>query len=146
MPIAALPAHTVRAIGSSQALTDSSSLVKELIDNAIDAGATTISVEISVDTLQSVRVRDNGRGVDPDDRIMLCRSHCTSKIRTLEELRTIGGRSLGFRGVALGSAAEMSGCLTISTRVEGEETASELRFDRQGNLSRYVSSQTELLY
>jgi len=140
MPIAALPTQTVRAIGSSQALTDSSSLVKELLDNAIDASATAIAVEISTNALDDIRVKDNGRGISPDDRPLICQRHCTSKIRDLDELRTIGGRLLGFRGVALASAAEMSGRLTIATRIEGEETASEMRFDRQGRIVRYACS------
>ena len=136
MPIATLSATTVRAIGSSQALTDSHSLVKELIDNAIDGRATAISIEISINTLGEIRVKDNGNGVNPDDRPMLCQRHCTSKIRNLDELRQIGGRSLGFRGEALASAAELSGGLTIITRIEGEETASELKIDRQGHTFR----------
>ena len=140
MPITALPAQTVRAIGSSQVLPDSFSLVKELLDNAIDGQATSISVEISVNTLDLVRVKDNGYGINPDDRPMICRRHCTSKIRNFDELRTIGGRSLGFRGVALASVAEMSGRLTISTRIEGEETASEMSFNRQGQIAGYVYS------
>lgn len=137
MPIAALPPGTVSAIGSTQALTDAASLVKELIDNAIDARAIAISVEISANTLDEVRVKDNGHGIAPEDRSMMCIRHCTSKIRDLTDLHEIGGRSLGFRGEALASAAEMSGSLTISTRIEGEATAAEVVFDRQGQISRY---------
>jgi DNA mismatch repair ATPase MutL len=137
MPIAALPPSTVSAIGSTQALTDSASLVKELIDNAIDARATVICIEISANTLDDIRVRDNGHGIAPEDRPLMCTRHCTSKIRDLEDLQNMGGRSLGFRGEALASAAEMSGCLTISTRIEGEPTAAEILFNRQGQISRY---------
>jgi len=137
MPIEALPPSTVSAIGSTQALTDSASLIKELVDNAIDARATTISVEISVNTLDDLRVKDNGYGITPEDRLIMCTRYCTSKIRDLTDLRNIGGRSLGFRGEALASAAEMSGCLTVSTRIEGEPTAAEIVFNRQGQISRY---------
>ena len=144
MPITALPAHTVRALGSSQALTEPSSLVKELLDNAIDSQATSIYVEVAANSLSDIRVKDNGHGIHPDDRAMVCQRHCTSKIRDLDELRTLGGRSLGFRGIALASAAELSGCLTISTRVEGEETASEMKFNRQGQLARYRDPQLML--
>ena len=140
MSVAALPAHTVTAIGSAQAITDPTSLVKELIENAIDGRASSIAVDISANTLDDIRVKDNGHGINPDDRSKVCLRHCTSKIRGLEELRTIGGHSLGFRGVALASVADMSGCLTISTRIEGEETASELRFDRQGHIAGYDES------
>lgn len=112
MPIAALPPNTVSAIGSNATLADPISLVKELVDNAIDGRASSISVEMSANTLDDIRVKDNGHGIPPDDRSMICSRHCTSKIANLDELRTIGGRSLGFRGVALASAAEMSGSLT----------------------------------
>ena len=140
MPVAALPAPTIRALGSSQAVPETSSLVKELLDNAIDSRATTITIEISANAVDDIRVKDNGHGIHPDDRQMVCQRYCTSKIRDLDELRTIGGRSLGFRGVVLASAADMSACLTISTRIEGEETASELKYDRQGRLSRQGES------
>ena len=139
MPIAALPPNAVRAIGSSQALTDSASVVKELIDNAIDGKATNISIEVSANTLDDIRVKDNGYGIAPDDRAMICTRYCTSKIRDLHDLETIGGRSLGFRGEALASAAEMSGSLTITTRIEGEGTAVELNFDREGQILGFVN-------
>ena len=140
MPITALPPDAVRAIGSSQALSDSASVVKELLDNAIDSRATKISIEMSANTLDDIRVQDNGHGIAPDDRAMMCTKYCTSKIRNLHNLENIGGRSLGFRGEALASAAEMSGSLTITTRIEGEGTAVELKFDRKGQISGYVKS------
>lgn len=140
MPIAALPPNTVSAIGSNATLADPVSLVKELVDNAIDGRASSISVEMSANTLDDIRVKDNGHGIPPNDRSMICSRHCTSKIANLDELQTIGGRSLGFRGVALASAAEMSGSLTISTRIEGEGTASEIKFNRQGHIARYEDS------
>lgn len=136
MPIVALPPNAVRTIGSSQALTDSASVVKELIDNAIDARATNIYIEVSANTLDDIRVKDNGQGISPDDHAMLCTRYCTSKIRDLQDLEIVGGRSLGFRGEALASAAEMSGSLTITTRIEGAGTAVELQFDRKGQISR----------
>lgn len=137
MPITALPANTVRAIGSSQALTDSASVVKELIDNAIDGRATSIIIEVSANTLDDIRVKDNGHGIAPDDRAMICTRYCTSKIRDLHDLENIGGRSLGFRGEALASAADMSGSLTVTTRIEGEDAAVELKFDRKGQILGY---------
>lgn len=135
MPITALPPNTVRAIGSSQALSDSASVVKELIDNAIDGQATKISIELSANTLDDIRVKDNGHGIAPDDRAIICTRYCTSKIRDFHDLENIGGRSLGFRGEALASAAEMSGSLTITTRIESEGTAVELKIDRKGQVS-----------
>ena len=138
MPITVLPSHTVSAINSSQVLTDSASVIKELVDNAIDGRATAIFVEISANTLDIIQVRDNGYGIAPGDRDLLCKRHCTSKIRDLEDLASVGGHSLGFRGEALASAAEMSGSLFISTRVEGEPTATNMRIKRQGGIERYA--------
>lgn len=138
MPIAALPYDTVRFIGSTQALTDSASLVKELVDNALDARASAISLEISVNTLNVIQVKDNGHGIAPDDRSLVCRRYCTSKVRDLHDVENIGGASLGFRGEALASAAEMSGALVLSTRVEGEAVATSIRMDRQSKIVRYI--------
>ena len=145
MPIAALPANTVRAIGSTQVLTDSASVVKELVDNALDAHATSIFIEISVNTLDVIQVKDNGHGIAPDDRDMVCKRYCTSKIRDLDDLSNVGGSSLGFRGEALASAAEMSGGMVVTTRVDGEPVATSLNFNRQGGLIRYCGP-TRRLY
>lgn len=136
MHIAALPPNAVRAIGSTQALTDAASVVKELIDNALDAGASAIFVEISTNTLDVIQVKDNGHGIGPNDRDMVCRRFCTSKIRELDDLENIGGTSLGFRGEALASAAEMSGSVVVTTRVEGEAVAVTSKFGRQGEVGR----------
>ena len=137
MPITALPLNAIQAIGSLQVLTDPASMVKELLDNAIDGRATRIFIELSANTLDDIRVKDNGHGIAPDDRAMMCTRHCTSKIRNLHDLEVVGGQSLGFRGEALASAAEMAGILTVTTRIEGEATAAELKFDRGGQISRY---------
>ena len=138
MPIAELPPNAVRAIGSTQALTDAASVVKELIDNALDARASAIFVEISTNTLDVIHVKDNGHGIGQDDRDLVCRRFCTSKIREFEDLETIGGFSLGFRGEALASAAEMSGSVVVTTRVEGEAVAVASKFGRHGERERYL--------
>lgn len=137
MPIEALPPATVRSIGSTQCLTDPSSLVKELLDNAIDAKATSIFIEISTNTLDKIQVKDNGQGITPEDRGLLCRRSCTSKIRDLNDLHNIGGRSLGFRGEALASAVEISGSVVITTRVDGEPTATEVIYTAKGGNNEY---------
>jgi len=131
-----LPPTTIRRLGSSQALTDASSVVKELVENALDARASNISVEISVNTLDVVHVRDNGHGIIPEDRVLACKRFCTSKIKEFLELDTIGGSSLGFRGEALASLADMSASLTITTRVEGEAVAVNLNIDQDGSIKR----------
>ena len=136
MPISALPAKTIQIIGSTQVLTSSASVVKELIDNALDAHASAVWVEVSTNALDIIQVRDNGYGIAPADRALACKSHCTSKITSFDDIATLGGHSLGFRGEALASAAAMSGFLSVSTRVEGEDTAVILRIGRKGDVER----------
>jgi DNA mismatch repair protein MutL len=136
--IKALPPSTVHRIGSSQVLVDSSSVVKELIDNSIDARATSISIEISSNTLDIIQVTDNGHGITPEDRAMICRRYTTSKISDFSDLVELGGSSLGFRGEALHSLTNLSGRLTVTTRVDGEITAVKLVIARTGEVEGYV--------
>jgi DNA mismatch repair protein MutL len=132
--IQALPPTTVRQIGSSQVLVDPTSVVKELIDNALDARATAIFVDLSANTIDSILVKDNGHGIPTQDRALVCRRYCTSKIRDFHDLKDVGGKWLGFRGEAMASMAEMSGAICVTTRVEGESVAVLLKFDRKGEL------------
>ena len=140
MPIAALPKETVRTIGSTQVLTDTISAVKELIDNALDAHASAIFIEISANALDVIQVKDNGHGIASEDRTLVCKRYCTSKITTYDDIARIGGTSLGYRGEALASAAEMSGCLILTTKIEGEPIATSLKITRQGQIARCVGS------
>ncbi|KAL4973811.1 hypothetical protein BDW66DRAFT_161778 [Aspergillus desertorum] len=134
MPIVALPPTTVRAIGSTTIIFDPYSLAKELLDNALDASATSVSVEISQNTVDLIQVKDNGHGIPADDYTVVCKRTFTSKIRTVEDLRSVGGKSLGFRGEALASAAEISGALTVSTRAATDPVGSSLEYGRNGEL------------
>jgi DNA mismatch repair ATPase MutL len=136
--IAALPLTTTRQIGSGQVLIDTNSVVKELIDNALDATAKNIFVDITANTIDSIQVKDDGHGIPAEDRALVCRRYCTSKIRNLDDLKEVGGKWLGFRGEALSSMAEMSSTLSVTTRVEGEPVAVKLRYGRDGELSRYA--------
>jgi DNA mismatch repair ATPase MutL len=136
MPIVALPDFTVRAIGSSLVLNDACSVVKELVDNALDASATSIIVEISLDALDVIQVKDNGHGIGIEDRQLVCKRGCTSKIRTMADLEKLGGSSLGFRGEALASVAELSETVVLTTRVDGEIVGTTLKFSRDGTLQK----------
>jgi len=136
MPIAALSDITTSAITSSLVLTDAISVVKELLDNALDSSATNITIEISANTIDTIQVRDNGTGVGVEDRQLLCKRGYTSKIRTIEDLAQLGGSSLGFRGEALASIAELSKSVAVTTRVDGETVATLLSFDSKGKLAR----------
>ncbi|KAM3419672.1 PMS1 protein-like protein 1 [Cercospora zeina] len=134
MGIQALPQSTVRVLGASQVLTDPAAVVKELLDNAYDANATSIAVEIHCNTVDVIQVRDNGHGIVPEDRALVARRYCTSKISHDDDLKDLGGSSLGFRGEALASAAELSGSLTISTKIEGEQVAAALKINQKGEI------------
>ena len=145
MPIARLPESTTRAIGSSLVLNDASSVVKELLDNALDAFATAIAIEISVDTLDVIQVKDNGTGIGVEDRQLVCKRGCTSKIRTMEDLGRLGGSSLGFRGEALASVAELSEAVVVTTRLDGEYAGTAMKFARGGALLRSVDKSCRVL-
>ncbi|KAG0650876.1 DNA mismatch repair pms1 [Hyphodiscus hymeniophilus] len=122
MPIAPLPKATVQLLGSSQVLTTPASLVKELIDNALDARATSIDIVVSRNTLDKLEVRDNGHGISSADFDFLGKRGHTSKLRTFEELKFVGSISLGFRGEALASAVQL-GNVSVTTKTEGESVA-----------------------
>ena len=128
--ITPLPPSTVRALGSGQTLTDTVSLVKELIENALDAQATQITVECAPNLLDSVLVRDNGAGIAAADRALAAKRHCTSKLTDSAGLAAVA--TLGFRGEALASAAELAQQLTLTTRCEGESVAEAVCVDRAG--------------
>ena len=134
MPIEVLPETTARALGSSLVLNDAKSVVKELVDNALDARATAISIEVSNNTLDTIQVKDNGTGIGVQDRQLLCQRGCTSKIRSLEDLTRLGGAFLGFRGEALASIAELSSAVIVTTRVEGEIVGTSLKYAVSGML------------
>jgi DNA mismatch repair ATPase MutL len=136
MSIAALPKSTTRLLTSSQVLTTPASLIKELVDNSLDARATSINISISSNTVDIIEVRDNGHGIQPDDRAVLGRRGWTSKITCLEDLKHVS--SLGFRGEALGSAIEMASEVWVGTRVEGENFAVSGRLERASGITEYA--------
>lgn len=131
MPIFALPEDARRLIGSALVITSPIFLVKELLDNALDAGATTVDVLISPNTVDRVEVRDNGSGISPSDFHHLGRPGHTSKLSSLKDIESVGCKSLGFRGVALASAAALAE-IAICTRTSAESVATILHFSREG--------------
>ena len=137
MPIEALPLSTAKRICSAQVIFDPCSVVKELLDNSLDARATSASVEISSNTLDVIQIRDNGHGIPHEDRTLVCVRHCTSKLRDISELHIVGGTWLGFRGQALSSLVEISGGLSITTRVEGEIATEKLEIGKDGDITRF---------
>jgi DNA mismatch repair protein MutL len=133
MAINPLPQATVQLLGSAQVLTTPTSLVKELVDNALDAKATYIDIIISPNTIDKIEIRDNGHGIQHVDLDALGRRGYTSKIRSFDELKSIGGVSLGFRGEALASAVQL-GEVTITTRTEGESVATTVKLKALGGI------------
>ena len=116
--IRALPPEVIGQIAAGEVVERPASAIKELVENAIDAGATSVSVDIRDGGVSSFRVTDNGSGIRPEDIRMAFMRHATSKIRTAGDL--YGVRSLGFRGEALASIAAVAR-VTCLTRVKGAE-------------------------
>lgn len=131
MPIRVLDAATVGRIAAGEVVERPSSVAKELIENAIDAGATAITVEIKGGGIDYLRVTDNGCGIEPNQVRLAFENHATSKLQTAEQLDDI--RTLGFRGEALPSIASVSH-VEMTTRVRGQDTGVRLNIDGGADL------------
>ncbi len=131
MPIRILDAATVGRIAAGEVVERPGSVVKELMENAIDAGATAITVEIRGGGIDYMRVTDNGCGIEPGQVRLAFENHATSKLQSAEQLDDI--RTLGFRGEALPSIASVSH-VEMTTRAKGQETGVKLNIDGGQNL------------
>ena len=116
--IVLLDDNTINKIAAGEVIERPASVVKELMENSIDAGATAISVEIRNGGISYIRITDNGKGIQPDDMEMAFERHATSKIRRAEDLETV--TSMGFRGEALASVAAISKIEMVSKTAENE--------------------------
>ena len=122
--IVQLDTITANSIAAGEVVERPASVVKELCENAIDAGATQITVEIYGGGIRSIQVTDNGSGMDAEDALNAFTAHATSKLRHITDLEDIS--SMGFRGEALPSIASVSK-VTLKTRLQGENLGTVVR-------------------
>jgi DNA mismatch repair protein MutL len=119
-----LPAEVAHRIAAGKVIERPASAVKELVENALDAGATRVEVEIDGGGVALIRVRDDGSGMSADDAERAVRRHATSKIRSADDLARVV--SLGFRGEALHAIGAVSS-LTLTTQPRDATTGLRVR-------------------
>lgn len=111
-----LDSNTISKIAAGEVIERPSSIVKELIENSIDANANQITIEIQDSGISLIRVTDNGEGMSKDDLELAFERHSTSKLRTIEDLNSCF--TMGFRGEALSSIASVSKTEVLSRTKE----------------------------
>lgn len=119
-----LPGHVSNLIAAGEVVQRPSSVVKELMENAVDAGASEISVTIKDSGRTLIQIADNGCGMSREDAVLAFERHATSKITEIEDLEQLA--TFGFRGEALASIASVSE-VTLRTRRAGDETGTEVK-------------------
>ncbi len=132
MPIRILDAATVGRIAAGEVVERPASVVKELVENSLDAGATSVTVEIRDGGIGYMRVTDNGCGIEPGQVRLAFENHATSKLVTPEQLDDI--RTLGFRGEALPSIAAVAR-VEMTTRAKAQEAGTRLNVEGGRNMT-----------
>src|SRR5882672_9090495 len=128
--IRVLAPDVVNKIAAGEVIERPASVVKELVENALDAGATKVRVEIEQGGLLRIRVSDDGLGMDAEDATLCLLRHATSKIDRVEDLSNL--RTFGFRGEALPSVASVSKLLLV-TRGEDQMEGTSVQVDGGGS-------------
>lgn len=127
-----LPGNIANMIAAGEVVQRPASVVKELVENAVDAGATNVTVAVTDAGRTVIQVIDNGCGMSPDDAVLCFERHATSKIATAEDLNEI--LTYGFRGEALASIAAVAE-VTLKTRRQCDELATEVRITDYNHMS-----------
>src|SRR5687768_10055179 len=126
MPIEILPDQVVAQIAAGEVVERPASVVKELLENAIDAGASTIHISVTEGGQRRIRISDDGSGILAEEAELAFARHATSKLRSVDDLNTIN--TLGFRGEALASIASVSH-ITVVTRHYDEAMGTQLQIE-----------------
>ncbi|KAF7171715.1 hypothetical protein CNMCM6106_006079 [Aspergillus hiratsukae] len=132
--IKAIEARSVHQIQSGQVIVDLCSVVKELVENSLDAGATSIEVRFKNNGLDSIEVQDNGSGISPENYEGVALKHYTSKLSSFEDLSRL--HTFGFRGEALSSLCALADFRIVTAQANQAPKATKLEFETSGKLSK----------